>query len=300
MRTQCLLHLLPSRGRKAPPGLPRDSRGAEGSSAGPTGWGRAPGLQGASSWAAAGSRRGHTAAVQSTTCRAPRVRPRRELQLDSWATPATARQEVSRTNHVPVQCSHPTRPYTGSPGSGSAPSNPGLTGYTNCSPSPTTVCPLQERTGADKTPAERKGTRTQLCTRDPQEPSCPVSKSNAVYNHGTWETAEVKMFEYQRISTTIFIHLPGGQGGRAQTALAASVCRHHAATETPRPDLTFRRPTGPGSGHHANEPPDPLGSAVQALALSLASPSFYRSRDHRLRPLLVSDSQTLEVEPSDT
>lgn len=68
------------------------------------------------------------------------------------------------------------------------------------------------------------------------------------------------------------------------------------------PETRFNLPeaTGPGSGHHANEPPAPLGSAVQALALSLASPSFYRSRDHRLRALLVSDSQTLEVEPSDT
>lgn len=46
----------------------------------------------------------------------------------------TARQEVSRTIHVPAQRSHPTRPHTGSPGSGSAPSNPGLIGYTNCPP----------------------------------------------------------------------------------------------------------------------------------------------------------------------
>lgn len=106
------------------------------------------------------------------------------------------------------------------------------------------------------------------------------------------------MFEYQRISTTIFIHLREAKEVEHR-ALAASACRHHAATETPRPDLTFRRPTGPGSGHHASEPPAPVGSAVRALALSLASPS-YRSRDHRLRALLVSDSQTLEVEPSDT
>lgn len=32
----------------------------------------------------------------------------------------TARQEVSRTVHVPAQRSHPTRPHAGSPGSGSA------------------------------------------------------------------------------------------------------------------------------------------------------------------------------------
>lgn len=75
MRTQCLLHLLPSPGRKARLGLPRDSRGAEGSSrARPAGCGRAPSLHSARSRAAAGSRCGHTAAVQSTTCRAPRVR----------------------------------------------------------------------------------------------------------------------------------------------------------------------------------------------------------------------------------
>lgn len=92
---------------------------------------------------------------------------------------------------------------------------------------------------------------------------------------------------------------PGRSRRSSTDSSAASACRHHAATETPRPDLTF-------GGHrtrlrtHANEPPAPLGSAVQALILSLASPSFHRSRDHRLRALLVSDSQTLEVEPSDT
>ncbi|EPQ07242.1 hypothetical protein D623_10011404 [Myotis brandtii] len=107
------------------------------------------------------------------------------------------------------------------------------------------------------------------------------------------------MFEYQRISTTIFIRLPGGQGGRAQSSgsLSVQAPRSHRNPET---RFNFLEAHRTRLRTPANEPPAPLGSAVQALALSLASPSFYRSRDHRLRALLVSDSQTLEVEPSDT